>query len=140
MDELPNLPVNPGETLDSALGIAIDTVGDGHASGHFRVGPSVRQPYGIVHGGAYAALAETLASVGTFVEVAAEGQIAMGMSNNTSFLRSVTTGEVVAEATALHKGATTWIWDVQMTDETGSLCAISRVTIAVRERRPQPEE
>jgi uncharacterized protein (TIGR00369 family) len=92
---------------------------------------------GIVHGGVYAALAETLASQGTARGVIADGKVPLGMSNNTSFLRPVSGGSVHAEAITIHRGRTTWVWDVTMRDDEGRLCATSRVTIAVRERGPQ---
>jgi uncharacterized protein (TIGR00369 family) len=95
----------------------------------------IKQPFGIVHGGAYAAFAETLASVGTYRAIAEQGKVAMGMSNQTSFLRSVTEGTVHAEAIAIHRGSTTWVWDVTLTDDEGRVCAVSRMTIAVRELR-----
>jgi uncharacterized protein (TIGR00369 family) len=80
-------------------------------------------------------MAETLASVGTFRAVAESGHVAMGMSNNTTFLRSVNSGTIHAEAIALSQGKTTWVWDVTLKDEKDRVCAVSRVTIAVRERR-----
>jgi uncharacterized protein (TIGR00369 family) len=67
--------------------------------------------------------------------VAEHGKIAMGMSNNTSFLRSVTSGTIHAEALAIQQGSTTWVWDVTLKDEQDRVCAVSRVTIAVRDRR-----
>lgn len=134
-----NTPVQPilplDEDLNAALGILVDEVEAGRVTGHFDVENCVRQPFGIIHGGAHAAIAETLASVGTFHAVAESGRIAMGMSNNTTFLRAVTAGRVDAEALAIHRGSTTWVWDVQMKDDQGKTCAVSRVTIAVRERR-----
>jgi 1,4-dihydroxy-2-naphthoyl-CoA hydrolase len=65
-----------------------------------------------------------------------EGNLAMGLSNNTSFLRPVTEGTVHAHATRLHRGRTTWVWDVRFTDDAGRTCALTRMTIAVR---PLPE-
>jgi 1,4-dihydroxy-2-naphthoyl-CoA hydrolase len=128
----PILPLD--EDLNSALGFHVDDVEIGRVTGHFEVQNKVRQPFGIVHGGAHAAFAETLASVGTFRAVAETGQIAMGMSNNT-FLRSVDSGTIFAEAIALSKGKTTWVWDVTLKDEHDRVCAVSRLTIAVRDRR-----
>lgn len=130
-------PANPylGRDLNAALNFKIDSVEEGNVKGHFDVHDGVRQPYGIVHGGAYAALAETLASVGTYAAVAPEGKIAMGMANNTQFLRSVSEGTVSAEAVAIQRGRTTWVWDVTLTDSEGRTCAVCRMTIAVRERR-----
>ncbi|MBI2691931.1 MAG: PaaI family thioesterase [Solirubrobacterales bacterium] len=129
----PILPLD--QDLNSALGFHVDAVEVGRVTGHFAVENQVRQPFGIVHGGAHAAFAETLASVGTFRAVAESGNVAMGMSNNTTFLRSVNSGVIHAEAIALSQGKTTWVWDVTLKDEQDRVCAVSRVTIAVRERR-----
>ena len=104
--------------------------------GSFEVADRVRQPFGIVHGGAYAAFAETLASVGTYFAVRANGEIAMGQNNDTSFLRPVSSGTVHAAGTRRHRGRTTWVWDFDFTDDEGRVCAISRVTIAVRPAPP----
>jgi 1,4-dihydroxy-2-naphthoyl-CoA hydrolase len=92
------------------------------------------QPFGLVHGGVYAAVAESLASHGTGA-VLGEGRVAMGLSNQTNFLRPVTTGTINARAVRRHGGRTTAVWDVEITDDSDRLCALSRVTIAIRERR-----
>lgn len=135
MNEHPN-PIEPlDEDLNSSLGFHVDEVEIGRVTGHFDVTNKVRQPFGIVHGGAHAALAETLASVGTFRAVAGDGKIAMGMTNDTTFLRSVSEGTIHGEAVAIHRGSTTWVWEVKLTDEQDRLCAVSRLSIAVRERR-----
>ena len=91
---------------------------------------------GIVHGGAYAAMAESLASAATYMHVRGEGDIAVGQSNHTSFLRPVFSGTVHAEARRRHRGRTTWVWEVDFTDDEGRLCAMSRVTMAVRPAPP----
>jgi 1,4-dihydroxy-2-naphthoyl-CoA hydrolase len=119
-------------TLDQALGLELLEAGEDGARGRFAVTDAVRQPHGLVHGGAYAALAESLASAGTHSAVAPDGRIAMGQSNHTSFMRPVTQGTVHAEATPRHRGRTTWLWDVEFMDDEGRLCALTRVTIAVR--------
>jgi 1,4-dihydroxy-2-naphthoyl-CoA hydrolase len=93
------------------------------------------QPYGIVHGGVHASLAESLTSAATYNAVKDEGRIAMGQSNDTAFLRPVTEGTIEATAVARHRGRTTWLWDVEIKDSEGRLCALSRMTIAVREAR-----
>jgi 1,4-dihydroxy-2-naphthoyl-CoA hydrolase len=98
----------------------------------FAVEDRVRQPFGLVHGGAFAALAETMVSLATHTTVSQQGDFAVGQSNHTSFLRPVTAGSVHAEGHARHRGRTTWVWDVEFTDDEGRLCAISRVTLAVR--------
>ncbi|MFM8237743.1 MAG: PaaI family thioesterase [Actinomycetota bacterium] len=134
-------PVTPryehAETLDGLIGFVIDDDGaeePGRARGHLPIHPGVCQPMGIVHGGVYAALAETLASMGTARVVMRERKGAMGMSNLTTFLRPVSEGTVHASARAIHRGRTTWVWEVELRDDADRLCATSRVTIAVRER------
>lgn len=94
--------------------------------------PELMQPAGLLHGGVLAAIAESLASIATAFSVAGDGQVAVGLSNHTSFLRPVLSGSVHAEATRLHRGRTTWVWDVRFSDDDGRLCAVTRMTIAVR--------
>ena len=91
-----------------------------------------RQPTGVVHGGVYASIAEALASYGTTLGVLSDGMVGLGMSNHSSFLRPIGGGTVHAEARPRHRGRTTWIWDVDLSDDEGRVCAVSRVTIAVR--------
>lgn len=119
-------------TLDGALGFKILSSDEERALGLLPVEDRVRQPFGIVHGGAYAAAAESLCSATTAVAVAAEGMVAMGQTNTTTFLRPVTQGSVHAEARRRHRGRTSWVWDVDFTDDDGRLCAVSRITLAVR--------
>jgi len=80
-------------------------------------------------------MAEAMASLATAVAVAPEGNTAMGLSNSTSFLRPITEGVVHARATRLHRGRTTWVWDVSFSDDAGRTCAVTRMTIAVRPPR-----
>jgi 1,4-dihydroxy-2-naphthoyl-CoA hydrolase len=133
----PNFPVAVGETLGGVLDFEHLEVGDELARARFDVAPRHQQPFGLVHGGTYAALAEGLASDATAKAVVPDGMIAQGMSHNLNFLRPVFGGTVTAEARRRHRGRTTWVWDVDMTDDAGRLCATSRVTIAVR---PMPDE
>ena len=92
----------------------------------------VLQPMGIVHGGVYAWMAEGMTSEATFHGVYPDGNVAVGMSNQTSFLRPISSGHIHADARRRHKGRTTWLWEVDFTDDDGHLCAVTRVTIAVR--------
>ncbi len=119
-------------TLDETLGF--DLVELAEETAHARVAVDERhlQPLGLVHGGVYAAIAESLASHATAHSVASRGLVALGMSNNTSFFRTIAKGTVLADAVRIHRGRTTWVWDVRLTDEDGRLCAASRVTVAVR--------
>jgi len=130
----PPPPLDPAHTLDGTLGFEVIEAGPEVARGSFAVTERTMQPYGLVHGGAYAALAESLASIATARAVADDGMIAVGLSNYTSFLRPVTAGTVHAEARRRHRGRTTWLWEADFSDDDGRLCAVARVTIAVRPR------
>jgi 1,4-dihydroxy-2-naphthoyl-CoA hydrolase len=125
-------PTAAPRNLNDALGMEVGEFDEQRITGSFPDTDRVRQPFGIVHGGAYAALAETLASVATYFAVEGNGEIAVGQNNDTSFLRPVSEGTVHAEGTRRHRGRTSWIWDVEFKDEQGRVCALSRVTIAVR--------
>jgi len=92
-----------------------------------------KQPFGLVHGGLYASIAESLASIGTYLGVHESGKAAMGLSNQTSFLRPVFGGTIHAVARRRHKGRSTWLWEVDVTDDDDKLVALVRMTIAVRE-------
>ncbi len=92
----------------------------------------LKQRAGLVHGGVYAAMAESMASLATALAVHERGDMAMGQSNSTSFLRPVTEGVVHALATRVHRGRSTWVWDVRFSDDADRTCAVTRMTIAVR--------
>jgi 1,4-dihydroxy-2-naphthoyl-CoA hydrolase len=129
-------PVIPfDQTFDSLYGLEITEAEEGALRGRVPVRDAIKQPMGLVHGGVYASMAEALASFGTAVAVYADGNVAVGMSNNTTFLRPITDGFFHAVARARHRGRTTWIWDVEIHDDDERACALSRVTIAVRPRR-----
>ncbi len=102
-----------------------------------QVRDELKQPAGLVHGGVYAAIAEAITSLTTAFAVLASGRTSMGLSNSTSFLRPITEGYIHAEAVALHRGRTTWVWEVRFTDDEERLCALTRMTIAVREIRAE---
>lgn len=93
---------------------------------------AVRQPMGLVHGGVFAAMAESVCSAATWLNVNAEGMAAMGQSNSATFMRPITEGHVNLVARPRHRGRTTWVWDVEITDDADRLCALVRMTVAVR--------
>lgn len=135
MSEAPDFAVPLDRTLDGTLGFETLEVGPEQARSRAHVRDELRQPYGLVHGGVYAAMAESLASQATATAVYPDGNIAVGLSNHTSFMRPVLDGYVHAAARCVHRGSTTWIWEVELSDDDGRLCALSRVTMAVRPRR-----
>jgi 1,4-dihydroxy-2-naphthoyl-CoA hydrolase len=126
-----DLPPSP---FDDYYGLELDEATDELVRAHVAVRQELLQPVGLVHGGVHASIAEALASLGTNVGVVPEGKIGLGQSNHSSFLRPISEGTIHGLARRRHRGRTTWIWDVDLTDDAGRLCAISRVTIAVRER------
>ena len=126
----PKIPYE--RTFDALYGLTIHTVTEEEATASVPVRDEVKQPMGLVHGGLFASIAESLTSMATAMAVAPEGKAAMGLSNATSFLRPITEGTVHATARRLHRGRTTWVWDVEITDDAGRRCALTRMTIAVR--------
>lgn len=121
----------PG-TLDDVLGFELLEASPERCRARFAAEKRVQQPLGLVHGGAYAALAESMVSATTHLAVASDGNFAVGQSNATHFFRPATEGHVHAEGTPIHMGRTSWVWDVRFTDDEERLCAVSRVTLAVR--------
>jgi uncharacterized protein (TIGR00369 family) len=121
-----------GDGLSDLVGVEYLGFDGDRVRGRVEVTPGVMQPFGIVHGGALATLAESLCSRATFEQVASDGMVAMGQANNASFLRPISSGHVNAEAVPRHRGRTTWVWDCELTDDEGRLCALVRMTIAVR--------
>ncbi|MCX6386344.1 MAG: PaaI family thioesterase [Solirubrobacterales bacterium] len=108
-------------------------IGDEFARAQVVIGPQHLQPMGLVHGGLYATIAESLASAATYLAVAPKNKVAMGLSNSTSFLAPISSGTAHATARRLHAGRTTWVWDVEISDDDGRRCAVTRMTIAVRD-------
>jgi len=121
----------PGELI----GIEYQESTDNEVRARVAVSDNVRQPFGIVHGGVYAVMAESICSAATWQAVHHEGKLAMGQSNNATFLRPITGGHVNAVARPRHRGRTTWIWDVEISDDQGRICALIRMTVAVRPSR-----
>jgi uncharacterized protein (TIGR00369 family) len=118
--------------FDRLYGLELLSFSDTEVSAQVPVREELKQPAGLVHGGVYASIAESMASIATALAVAHGGEQAMGLSNNTSFLRPITEGTIHAHATRLHRGRTTWVWDVKFSDDQGRACALTRMTVAVR--------
>ena len=126
-----NLKVGEKTTLISTLDIEYVEITLDKVVLKMPVGPKTWQPYGLLHGGASVVLAETAASVATAVNIDNEKYAAVGMEINANHIRSKRTGFVTAIATPLHKGRTSMIWDIKITDEDGKLICVSRCTMAV---------
>jgi uncharacterized protein (TIGR00369 family) len=118
--------------FDRLYGLELVEVSDSEVRAQVLLRDELKQPVGLMHGGVFASIAEAMTSLVTAMAVLDRGETAMGLANNTSFLRPLTDGTVHAHATALHRGRTTWVWDVRFTDDAERLCAVTRMTIAVR--------
>jgi uncharacterized protein (TIGR00369 family) len=125
-----------GSPFDAYCGLELTELTEDHVRARLRVAPHHHQPTGVVHGGVYASVGEAVASLGTNWHVTPLGRVAFGMSNHTSFLRPVREGSLHAVGRPRDRGATTWVWDVDLRDDAGRLCATSRVTLAVRPAQP----
>lgn len=119
-------------TFDELLGLVFDAVSDDEVRAHLDVRDELKQPLGLVHGGVFASIAESMTSAATHFAVAGEGRSAQGLSNQTSFLRPILEGTIHAVARRRHRGRSTWVWEVELSDDQDRLCALVRMTIAVR--------
>jgi 1,4-dihydroxy-2-naphthoyl-CoA hydrolase len=127
--------------FDALYGLEILSLEDDAATARVAVRDEVKQPAGLVHGGLFATIAESLGSIATGKVVGEDGMAAHGISTQTSFLRPIVQGTVHAAARRRHRGRTTWVWEVDITDDEGRLCALVRTTVGVRSRasaRPAP--
>lgn len=123
--------VETKNTLIEALGIEITLLEKGRVEATMPVDGRTRQPFGLLHGGASVALAETVASVGAYQLVDHETESVAGLEINANHIRGIREGMVKAVATVLHQGRTTQVWDIRITDEQGKPVCISRCTMAV---------
>ena len=121
-------------TLMQPLGIRFTEIGPDYVRGTMPVDARTHQPYGLLHGGASVALAETLGSTagGLCVE---DGQGVVGIEINANHLRGVREGIVTGTARPLHVGRSTQVWEIRIEDEAGELACISRLTLAVIRKR-----
>ena len=119
-------------TFDALYGLEVIESSDELVRARVPVRDEIKQPMGLVHGGIYASIAESITSTATAMAVWPEGKAAQGMSNQTSFLRPIVQGTIHAEARRRHRGRTTWVWEVDVTDDDGRPCALVRITVAVR--------
>jgi len=118
-------------TMAEILDIRFTTVGEDHLEATMPVNENSRQPYGLLHGGASAALAETVGSVAASLCIDREKQICVGLEINCNHIRGKKDGLVTARATALHIGASTHVWDIKIRDERDKLVCVSRLTMAI---------
>ena len=127
-------PVIPlDRTFDALYGLEVLEQDEARVRARVAVRDELKQAMGLVHGGVFASIAESITSLATALAVLPEGRMAQGLSNQTSFLRPITAGTIHADARRRHRGRSTWVWEVELTDDDGRLCALVRMTIAVRD-------
>lgn len=137
---------NPGTTVEALNKLAKNTlvehltiefteVGDDFITARMPVDHRTHQPHGLLHGGASVVLAETLGSVAANYCIDPEKQYAVGLEINANHLKGVRSGWVYGTSRPIHKGKTTQVWEIRITNEEGSLICISRITMAILEKK-----
>ena len=119
------------ETMAYHLDMQWEEIGDSHLKLSMPVDEKTRQPYGILHGGASCALAETIGSVASALVIDREKFICVGLEINANHVRSAKDGKVTGHCTPLHLGKSTHVWDIKIYDDTEKLICISRLTVAI---------
>ena len=132
---LPQLNSLGKDTMGEFLGMEWVEIGDDFLKMKMPVCKRTIQPYGLLHGGASCALAETTGSIASHLVIDTEKYICVGMEINANHVRSVRHGFVTATCTPLHLGSSTHIWDIRIHDEGGLLVCVSRLTVAILGKR-----
>lgn len=122
---------SPKESLLATLGIEFVEHTRERVVARMPVTPRVHQPFGLLHGGASVALAETVASTGAWLNCDQASEHVVGLEINANHLRAKRDGVVTATATPVHVGRRTQVWEVRIADEQGKAVCVSRCTIAV---------
>lgn len=123
------------DSMVAHLGITVTEQGEDFLRGTMPVDPRTRQPFGLLHGGASVALAESLGSLAGNLCLDNEASTAVGLEISANHIRSITSGTVTGTARPLHLGRNTQVWDIRIEDEEGRLVCVSRLTLAVVARR-----
>lgn len=113
--------------FEVAMGLTFTRVSPDEVECEVPVGPHLVQPYGLVHGGVYSSIVETLASVGAALYAMQRNQTTVGLENTTSFLRAVRSGKLTGLARPLHRGRATQVWEVEVRNDEGKIAATGRV-------------
>ena len=118
-------------TMTSTIGIEITDIGDDFICGKMPVDERTTQPFGLLHGGASVALAETLGSIGGGIKVYSNNETVVGIEINANHLKSVRDGWVYGKATPIRIGKKIQVWNIEITNEDDDLICVSRLTLAV---------
>ncbi len=129
-------PPIDAQGFDALYGLELIECSETLARGRLEVRDELRQPGGPVHGGVYGAIADALAVRGTAAGVPGEDKRVVGLANQITVLHPIESGTVHGTATRRHRGRTTWVWEVEVSDDSGSVCVVGRVTVSVRPITP----
>ena len=119
------------DSLMSSLGIEVDHLGPDRVTGKMPITGRVHQLYGMLHGGASVAFAETLCSVAAYVHINPDTQYVVGVEINANHVRGAVSGMAYGEAKPIHIGRTTQVWAIEIKNEEGKLLSVSRCTVGV---------
>ncbi len=128
------------DTLAEVLGIEFTEIARDHLRATMPVDQRTKQPYGLLHGGASAALAETIGSVASGLVIDMDTHYCVGISLNVSHIRSAKDGYVHGVAFPLHLGRSTHVWDIKIHDDERRLVAVSRLTVAILKKEEQQQK
>ena len=127
--DLPDVDLTAAGAFVAASGFVVSEASGGRVTGHVDLGPDQHTPWGVVHGGVYCTVIESAASIGASAAVLGLGQFAVGVNNNTDFLRATTEGRVDVVAEPIQQGRTQQLWQVLLTREDGKLVARGQVRL-----------
>lgn len=131
--DLPFAALPDEKTIHGSLGISIVSLDPDKVVLQMAVGPQVHQPFGLLHGGASAVMAESAASIGALLNCDVAEQYAVGVDLNISHLKAMRGGSVTATATPIRMGRTLHVWAIELSDEDGNPVAVARCTLAIRD-------
>jgi 1,4-dihydroxy-2-naphthoyl-CoA hydrolase len=127
---LPDVDLTSARAFVAACGFQVTEMGGGRVEGHVDLGPDHHTPWGVVHGGVYCTVIESAASIGASAAVIDRGQFAVGVNNNTDFVRPMTTGRIDVVAEPIQQGRTLQLWQVVLTRaDDGKLVARGQVRL-----------
>ncbi|MDQ3877953.1 MAG: PaaI family thioesterase [Actinomycetota bacterium] len=131
---------NPAGTIHDVLGVRAVEVGPDRVVLEMDIGPQVHQPFGILHGGASAVIAESAASIGAYMNCDPEREYTVGVELNISHLRARRDGTLTATAVPIRKGRSLHVWGIDLTDGDGKAVAVARCTLVIRSLSPAESE
>lgn len=128
---LKNLNRSSHKTLNELMGLEFTAIGPDFIQAELPVDERTHQPYGLLHGGASAALIEILGSVASYILVARDGKRAVGVEINANHVRGITEGKVIGTVKGLHIGRTTHVWEIRVRNTNNQLISAGRLTVAI---------